>query len=45
MDQLQRPQKVDNLLDFLNKEPAAAPEPPPESFLDRLTPKFLRGRK
>ena len=45
MDQLQRPQKVDDLLDFLNKEPAAAPEPPPESFLDRLTPKFWRGRK
>ncbi len=45
MDQLQRPQKVDDLLDFLNKEPAAAPEPPTESFLDRLTPKFWRGRK
>lgn len=45
MDQLQRPQKVDDLLDFLNKVPAEAPEPPPESFLDRLTPNFLRGRK
>jgi hypothetical protein len=45
MDQLQRPQKVDDLLDFLNKEPSAAPAPPTESILDRLTPKFWRGRK
>jgi hypothetical protein len=45
MDQLHRPQKVDDLLDFLNKEPVDASEPPPESLLDRLTPNFFRGRK
>ncbi len=44
MDQLQRPQKVDDLLDFMKREPAVAPESAAESFLDRLTRKFLRGQ-
>ncbi|HLE94633.1 MAG TPA: serine/threonine-protein kinase [Sulfuricaulis sp.] len=44
MDQMNRPQKVDDLLDFLGKDPIVAPKPPPDSLIERLTDKFRRGR-
>jgi serine/threonine protein kinase len=45
MDQIARPQKVDDLLDFLNKEPAAAPPPEPDSLIDRINLKLPWNRK
>ncbi len=45
MDQLARPQKVDDLLDFLNKNPAEATAPESESLIDRLGLKLPWGRK
>lgn len=45
MDQLARPQKVDDLLDFLNKNPTEAGAPEPESLIDRLGLKLPWGRK
>ena len=45
MDQMSRPQKVDDLLDFLNREPAAALAPEPESLLIRLGLKLPWNRK
>ena len=44
MDQMTRPQKVDDLLDFLGKTPVEASRPLPESFIERLTVKFRRSR-
>jgi serine/threonine protein kinase len=47
MDQMSRPQKVDDLLDFLNREPgtAPAPAPAPETLLTRLGLKLPWNRK
>lgn len=45
MDQMARPQKVDELLDFLDKETEAAPLPEQESLIDRLNIKLPWGRK
>ncbi len=45
MDQIARPQKVDDLLAFLNKEPAEAPPPEPESLIDRINLKLPWNRK
>jgi hypothetical protein len=44
MDQMNRPQKVDDLLDFLEKDFVAVSKPPPESLIERLTDKFRRNR-
>jgi hypothetical protein len=41
MDQISRPQNVDALLDFLNKEPSEQPEP--ETLIDRLKQKLPWG--
>jgi serine/threonine protein kinase len=45
MDQLARPQKVDDLLDFLNKNPAEVAAPEPESLIERLGRRLPWGRK
>jgi serine/threonine protein kinase len=45
MDQMARPQKVDDLLDFLNKEPAAAPAPEADSLMARLNLRLPWNRK
>lgn len=44
MDQVARPQKVDDLLGFLNKVPAEMP-PEPESLIDRINLKLPWNRK
>lgn len=45
MDQLARPQKVDDLLDFLNKNPTEADAPESESLIGRLGRKLPWARK
>jgi len=45
MDQLARPQKVDDLLDFLNQTPIEATAPEPGSIMGRLGRKLPWGRK
>lgn len=45
MDQIARPQKVDDLLDFLNKEPAGTSPPEPKSLIDRINLKLPWNRK
>lgn len=45
MDQMSRPQKVDDLLDFLNKEPVDIPPAQPESLIGRLNFKLPWSRK
>ncbi len=45
MDQMSRPQKVDDLLDFLNKEPVDLAPAEPESLIERLNLKLPWSRK
>ena len=40
MDQMSRPQNVDALLDFLNKESSTLPEQEPETLIERLKQKL-----
>ena len=40
MDQMARPQNVDALLDFLNKEPSDLPAQEPETLIERLKQKL-----
>lgn len=44
MDQMSRPQKVDDLLDFFEKDFVEVSKPPPDSLIERLTDKFRRDR-
>ena len=45
MDQMSRPQKVDDLLNFLNKEQVDLPPAEPESLIERLNLKLPWSRK
>jgi hypothetical protein len=44
MDQLQRPQSVDDLLAFLNQPASDEPPEQPDSLIDRLRAKLPFGR-